>query len=91
MISVTNLISNTNIEVAVNRWGKDGNTDFFNIETEKTETWDRSDERGFVMSLKIDSTQKSYFVLHNSVIVVTRNKGLLTVKDKGVPIKPCRS
>lgn len=83
-ISVKNS-ARTEVEVAINKWGDDGKTGFFSIEPEKSETWSRSDDRGFVMSLQISGTQRPYFVQHNSSIVV---HSISHVEDHGIQINP---
>jgi len=85
-ITVTNNSSNK-IEVAINKWGNDGDTSFFSIGKEKKETWDRSDSRGFVLSLKRSGTQKPYYVQADSLIAV----GNTDVKDGDRIIDPISS
>ncbi|AZC36573.1 MULTISPECIES: hypothetical protein [Pseudomonas] len=82
-ITVKNNSSNT-IEVAVNHWGSDGDTSFFSIANGKQESWDRSDSRGFVLSLKKNGAQHPYYVQASSRIEVDNN----AVKDQGQPIQP---
>ena len=50
-IKVTNS-GDSSIEVCINQWGDDGDTDFFTIRPNHTETWGRSDLRGFIMGSK---------------------------------------
>jgi hypothetical protein len=47
-ISVRNDTGHT-IDVAINQWGDDAQTTFFTIKANETESWSRSDGRGFVM------------------------------------------
>ncbi|AZD07608.1 MULTISPECIES: hypothetical protein [Pseudomonas] len=82
-ITVTNNSSNP-IEVAINHWGSDGDTSFFSVGNGKQETWDRSDSRGFVLSLKKNGAQHPYYVQASSKIEVDNN----AVKDQGRLIEP---
>ena len=50
-IRVTNQ-SRVKIYVAINHWGKDGDTSFFTINQSESEKWDRTDDRGFVMVIR---------------------------------------
>jgi hypothetical protein len=81
-ISVKNS-ANVEIHVAINQWGNDGDTSFFTINPGKSETWDRSNDNGFVMAVKISGTQHPYYVLYNSSIDV---RGVDQVYDQGVKI-----
>jgi hypothetical protein len=80
-MKVTNNTSGK-ISVAVSRWGTDGSTDYFNIECGKYDTWDRSDERGFIMSLRANTSTHSYFIKYNSDIYVSNNLSNIIVEDK---------
>jgi len=51
MIKVTNNSSDS-IKVAINQWGEGGNTDFFSIESNESDSWDRSSNLGFVMAIQ---------------------------------------
>ncbi len=79
-MQVLNNFSQT-ISVAINHWGSDGDTSFFAITPGKAESWDRSDDRGFVMSVKVNGSQLPYFVQANDKIVV---------EEGGSPIPPYR-
>lgn len=73
------------IEVAINQWGGDGDTSFFSVSTGgKPESWDRTDQRGFVMALKKQGSERPYYVQSNSSIVVTAE----SVKENGQTIYP---
>ncbi|AZD28836.1 hypothetical protein [Pseudomonas chlororaphis] len=82
-INVTNNSSHT-IEVAINHWGKDGDTRFFSIASGNHESWDRSDSRGFVLSLQKNGAQNPYYAQASSDIKVDING----VTDQGEPIYP---
>lgn len=82
-ITVTNK-SPSKIEVSINKWGDEGKTNFFSIDKGKVESWDRSDERGFVLSLKRNGAQNPYYVQATSQIEVDQS----TVKDHGQEIRP---
>ncbi|AWK42131.1 hypothetical protein GPY51_03860 [Photorhabdus laumondii subsp. laumondii] len=70
MIIVKNS-SNKVTKVSINKWGKDGNTGYWDINPGDTASWNRTDGRGFVMSIiRENEDQKSYFVLANSNIVI---------------------
>lgn len=60
-IKVTNNTEDT-IEVAINHWGKDGNTSFFKIPKSKTEKWERSSDLGFVMIVQHEVARRPYYV-----------------------------
>jgi hypothetical protein len=81
-ISVTNSSGSGSIDVAINRWGADGSTDFFTINAGKTETWDRTDKRGFVMSLQNRGHRCPYFVLAGDT--VDFNDGTVRINNKEV-------
>ncbi|KAA6167471.1 hypothetical protein F3K50_24770 [Pseudomonas marginalis] len=82
-ISVKNNSSNK-IEVAINQWGDNGNTGYFALSVDGSDTWDRSDSRGFVLSLRKGGTEKPYYVQSDSSITV----GNTDVKDNGRVLTP---
>ena len=82
-ISVKNNSSNK-IEVAINQWGNDGQTGYFALSVDGSDTWNRSDSRGFVLSLRKRGTEKPYYVQSDSSIVV----GNTEVKDNGRILTP---
>nr|AMN88678.1 IPD072Dc [Pseudomonas ficuserectae] len=82
-ITVTNK-SSKKIEASINKWGSDGDTKFFGIDSGKQESWDRSDDRGFVLSLKRNGTQAPYYVQATSKIEIENS----AVKDHGETIHP---
>ena len=83
-IVVTNL-SEGDIEVSINRWGTGGNTSPKKLDSGKTESWSRSNERGFVMYITMDGSGTPYFVLNDSVITVL---DVNRVEDQGRQITP---
>lgn len=82
-IKVTNN-SDHQIKVAINHWASDGNTGYFTLDNGKSESWDRSDERGFVMVVKRGAAQRPYYVQYNSEIAVLPEK----ITDNGSDLKP---
>ena len=71
MISVIN-ISSRPIKVAISQWDCIGSTKYWNINSHASESWDRSDKRGFIMSLmRENDIAHPYFVLFDSNIMVT--------------------
>ncbi|MBD7911164.1 MULTISPECIES: hypothetical protein [Clostridium] len=72
------------IEVAINKWGKSGSTDFWKMENNHTDTWDRTDSRGFLMVVKINDQEKTYFIGPNSNIIVSKD----SVSDHKTIINP---
>ncbi|MBS0246916.1 MAG: hypothetical protein JSR61_09875 [Proteobacteria bacterium] len=76
MISVTNARA-TPVNVAINQWGTGGDTNYFALSNKQTETWDRTDMRGFVMSLSVAGRAAPYLVFAGSKV---------TVGDKNVTI-----
>ena len=88
MIKVTNN-SGASIKVSINQWGTDGSTRYFTIENSKDENWDRTDDRGFVMTINTAGTVTPYYILYNSNIKVTKT----AVKDLtyDVSLKPANS
>lgn len=63
------------ISVAINKWGSNGDTDYFKIKSQNSETWDRSDDRGFVMYLSHSGTLDGpYYVRAGSTVRFMGNK-----------------
>lgn len=52
-IAVINHSSNK-ISVSINHWGSSGDTSWFDLSPGSSDTWDRSDSRGFVMAVSQD-------------------------------------
>ncbi|MCL1127547.1 hypothetical protein [Shewanella surugensis] len=59
------------LEVSINKWGDSGDTSYFTVTGGDPETWDRTDERGFVMAVKKNSNVNKYYVIANSFIIVS--------------------
>jgi hypothetical protein len=85
MIKVTNNSSDI-IKVAINQWGEEGSTDFFSIESNESDSWDRSSNLGYVMAIQRRGSQATYYVLSDSEITVDDT----SVKDNGRVISPNR-
>lgn len=82
-ISAHNATS-SRIRVSVNRWGTDGDTDYYTIEAGKNETWDRIDPRGFVMTIDQHGSVTPYYVMSDSNITVYADR----VTDNNKTLKP---
>ena len=76
--------SNRQLSVSFDHWGKDGDTSWFSIAHGKSESWDRSDERGFVMAVRLGGEEKPYYILSDSSIVIYDDR----VTDDTKVIKP---
>ncbi|TAF11062.1 MAG: hypothetical protein EAZ77_02050 [Nostocales cyanobacterium] len=81
-IKVTNSSSFTDIEVCINKWGDTGDTSYSIITKGTTETWDRTDERGFVMGIKQQSNEKQYYVMKGYDYVIEDEGGSFKVKNE---------
>jgi len=68
------VINNTSakIQIAINQWGNDGNTDFFNIKDQGSESWDRTSELGFIMRVKNTNYDGPWYV--EKGVIITFNK-----------------
>lgn len=90
-IQVTN---NTSLEisVAINVWDDDNpkdQTGYFPVSS-TTQTWNRIDQRGYVMSTIIEGVTIPYYVLPGNIITFDFNDaGQVIVNDNGSPIPPC--
>ncbi|MBN9294622.1 MAG: hypothetical protein J0G96_11655 [Flavobacteriia bacterium] len=72
-ITVKNETANE-INVSINKWGRDGDTSYFKIKSQKSETWDRSDDRGFVMYLSESGILDGpYYVRAGSTVTFQSN------------------
>ena len=83
MIKVTNNASQQ-IKVAINKWGDEGSTTYYSKSQGESGTWDRSDDRGFVMMVKKGGSTEPYYVQHDSNIIVDKSQ----VTDHGSTITP---
>ncbi|MBJ9984411.1 hypothetical protein IAE19_03015 [Acinetobacter sp. S40] len=71
-IKVTNNKSNI-IEVCISKWGDDGDTSYFSIKPNSTETWNRSADKPFIMLIKQGNKLSTYCVSSKSNIVVANS------------------
>lgn len=71
-IKVTNN-SNETYQVAINQWGTGGDTSYFALTPGKNDSWDRTDFRGFVMSLQVRGKSTAYIVFPEDNISITEN------------------
>ncbi|CDH30912.1 hypothetical protein [Xenorhabdus bovienii] len=80
------IINNTqsNIIVSVNKWGDDGQTGRFTVSPGSGESWNRTDERGFVMAILKEGVQDSFYIFSDSYIKIFDSY----VTDNGRRIKP---
>ncbi|CBJ80219.1 Unnamed protein product [Xenorhabdus bovienii str. Jollieti] len=80
------IINNTqsNIIVSVNKWGDDGQTGRFTVSPGRSGSWNRTDERGFVMAILKKGVQDSFYIFSDSDIKVFDSY----VTDNGRRIKP---
>lgn len=73
MITVNNSTGKS-IDVAINRWGTGGSTEFFTISSGSNGTWNREDGRGFVMVITKKNEDRRtgtyWFVRYNANIRV---------------------
>lgn len=83
MITVTNR-RRSNFKVAINHWGIGGNTTYYTIKPSNSETWDRSDERGFVMFVEGDG---AYYVSHNSSIILDEQNQIINTLNNEALVK----
>ncbi|MBD2811780.1 hypothetical protein ID853_13000 [Xenorhabdus sp. Vera] len=82
---ITNRSSNT-VSVSINVWGSDsdGSTEWFRLAPGESDSWKRTDYRGFVMAISIRGQQNSYFIFADSSIDIYDDY----VEDDGKKIKP---
>ncbi|WP_051875938.1 hypothetical protein [Xenorhabdus bovienii] len=80
---ITNL-SNNAVSVCVNKWSKHGDTDWYRFTPGSGDTWDRSDERGFIMGIIKNGERNSYFIFANSNVFIYEDY----IEDFGRKIKP---
>lgn len=89
IMQVTNK-TNADIYVSINIWEKDNatatrQTGVFTIKPAENATWNRQDERGYVMNVETsDAGKTSYFVKHNEEIEVFNTH----VNVNGLTIRP---
>lgn len=61
-------------EASINQWESDGETQYFSLTPKQAETWNRTDSRGFVLSLNFPTSTfnaPSYYVFSGENIQVT--------------------
>ncbi len=83
-IKVENQSSFDDIEVAINYWGGNAETDYFPLKSGKEEQWDRIDKRGFVMCVKLQSIMQPYYVMtDNNYAIQKAESGGFKVYNTG--------
>ncbi|AOJ46064.1 hypothetical protein [Burkholderia thailandensis] len=82
-ISFKNSASNT-VEVSINHWGTDGDTNPFKMAPGASDSWNRTDLRGYVMYVQLGGSATPYYVLSTSNIVIYDDK----VTDSGQTLLP---
>ena len=87
-ITITNGASRV-VKVAVSSWKTDSNPseDYFSIEQGSSDTWSRSDSRGYLMLVQDLAQTSEYYVSSSSKIVIEDDR----VKDHGQTIRPLTS
>ncbi len=75
------------IWASINKWGDDGDTSYFAIKPGDYESWDRSDKRGFVLTLKETSKGAAtpYYIHASDRIEVSKN----AITADNAKITPC--
>ncbi|WP_429930775.1 hypothetical protein [Agrobacterium vitis] len=66
--------SNFKIQASINHWGSEGSTNPYEISPGKTDSWGRSDKRGFVLFIESNGKTGSYLVWATSNVVVENNE-----------------
>ena len=88
----TNPASAETFNVAINEWGSGGETGYFPVTPGKTESWDRTDVRGFVMSVQEGGLTIPYFVAAGDNITLSLDaSGNIVAKDDRRVLKPARN
>ncbi|OWY38925.1 hypothetical protein CEK28_10375 [Xenophilus sp. AP218F] len=80
-IKVTNN-SNETYQVAINQWGTGGDTSYFTLTPGKSDSWDRTDFRGFVLSLQARGKSTAYIVFPEDDISI--NESNVTANGKAL-------
>lgn len=67
--------SDRNIQVAINFWSSVGaNSSFYNVSPGKTDSWGRSDGRGYILLIRqTNYAERSFFVRTSDYVSVTNN------------------
>ncbi|MDR2532932.1 MAG: hypothetical protein LBC82_08855 [Oscillospiraceae bacterium] len=64
-------------EVSVNQWGAGEQTGFFTLKGGDKGSWNRTDKRGFVMSIKRGNLTYPFFVTANSEVDINERRILI--------------
>lgn len=87
-----NPLSGQTFNVAINQWGEDGQTGYFPVAPGETISWEREDERGFVMSVQEGGSTLPYFVAAGDNITLSLNQsGNFVAKDDNRILKPANN
>ncbi|KAF2075690.1 hypothetical protein CYY_003003 [Polysphondylium violaceum] len=66
--------------VSVNKWGDAGETTPYKVNRNTSETWDRSDTRGFIVNIgntsDVDDVSNKAFLVFDGSTVFTKNNGI---------------
>ncbi|MBS9438318.1 hypothetical protein EAE91_14520 [Photorhabdus noenieputensis] len=75
MIYVKNLSDNV-VKVAISKWSsEEGNDEYIEINPEEVVQWDRSDKRGFLMSVvREDNIPELYSIKSDGYLIIYNNK-----------------
>ncbi len=77
-MKITNKSGKT-VELSVNKWGDSGNTSYFTVKNDKSESWGRSDVRGFVLSLSQGGSTYPFLIMAYNDYKVTHSGGKFVV------------
>lgn len=69
------------LKVSINKWGDSGNTTYFPIDTRSPESWNRTDTRGFVMSVKKHGDLDNYYVFAGSKVSISEKSVIRDGKE----------
>ncbi|PQQ31889.1 hypothetical protein C6H64_04735 [Photorhabdus luminescens] len=74
MIYVKNFSDNV-VKVAISKWSsEEGNDEYIEINPEEVVQWDRSDKRGFLMSVvREDNTPELYSIKSDGYLIINNN------------------
>ncbi|PQQ23248.1 hypothetical protein [Photorhabdus hindustanensis] len=74
MIYVKNLSDNV-VKVAISKWSsEEGNDEYIEINPEEVVQWDRSDRRGFLMSVvREDNIPELYSIKSDGYLIINNN------------------
>ncbi|WP_111861071.1 hypothetical protein [Acinetobacter sp. CFCC 10889] len=74
-ITVTNN-SEYIIKTAINQWGNDGDTNFFEIKIGESEEWNRSSELGFILVIKIAATTLTFYAQADDKVIINSSNSI---------------